>query len=510
MSRNNRSRGRRYDSGNRKLNKKKVFAVIIAILVIIMFIIGIKEIITGGSKTNKKAFPLAYYTIYENEKWGVIDTKGNVIIEPSYEEMIIIPDNTKPIFICLENVDYENGNYNSKAMNEKNETIYTNYDKIEAIYNHDEDNNLWYENNILKVQKDGKYGLINIEGKEIISCTYDSIDSIKGTKSVYTTTLNNKKGLIDSTGKTIIENKYQEITSLTNKYENGFIVKNEQGKCGVINYDQSVAIEEKYDAIQNIYGNNMYVVKEGETWKVVNNKGESFAENRFEEVKEINSDNLVVKVNGKYGIINTKSEEILPAIYNDLSYAFSDYYIAKKDKQYGIITSNNEEVCAFNYTYITYLSSIGFIQAETQNLESQLLDRNLEVKVTGMVTEINEDKNYIRVRENGEYKYYNFRLEPKENTEVLSTNTLFLSKKDGKYGYINEKGVVIVDYNYEDATEQNKYGYVAVKKDGKWGCLDSKGKIIVEPTYNLENALVVDFISNWHLSSDLNANYYTK
>lgn len=508
MSRS-RNRGRRYN-GDRKLNMKKVFAVIIAILVIIMFIIGIKEIITGSTKTNKKSFQLAYYTIYEGEKWGVIDTKGNVIIEPSYEEMIIIPDNTKPIFICIENVNYENGSYNSKAINEKSEEIFANYDKIEAIYNYDENNNLWYENNILKVQKNGKYGLINIEGKEIVSCVYDAIDSIKGTKTVFVTTVNNKKGLIDSIGKTIIENNYQEITSLTNKYENGFIVKNDQGKYGVINYDKSVALQEKYDNIKNIYGNNMYVVKEGEVWKAVNNKGESFIENKFEEVKEINNDNFVIKVNGKYGIINTKSEEIVKANYEDLSYAFSNYYIAKKDNKYGIITSSNEEVFEFNYTYITYLNSIGLIQAETQNLESKLLDRNLEVKVTGMVTEINEDKNYIRVRENGEYKYYNFKLEQKENTEILSTNTLFLSKKDGKYGYVNEKGVVVVDYNYEDATEQNKYGYVAVKKDGKWGCLDSTGKVIVEPTYTLENTLVVDFISNWHLASDINANYYTK
>ena len=224
----------------------------------------------------------------------------------------------------------------------------------------------------------------------------------------------------------------------------------------------------------------------------------------------MNGENIVIKVNGKYGLINTKAEEKLPAIYDDLTYAFSDYYIAKKDNRYGILTSSKEEALAFEYTYINYLSNIGFLQAETETLESKLLDRNLTVKVTGMITEINQDKNYIRVRENGEYQYYNFKLEKKENTEILKTNTIFLSKKDGKYGYVNEKGIVVVDYQYEDATEQNKYGYVAVKKDGKWGCLDAKGKVVVEPTYSLENSLVVDFISKWHLASDLNANYYTR
>ena len=69
---------------------------------------------------------------------------------------------------------------------------------------------------------------------------------------------------------------------------------------------------------------------------------------------------------------------------------------------------------------------------------------------------------------------------------------------------------MVVDYQYEDATEQNKYGYVAVKKDGKWGCLDAKGNVVVECTNTLDNVLVVDFISKWHLAGDLNANYYTK
>ena len=505
-----RRRARRYN-GTKKLNMKKVMAVIIAILVIIMFFIGIKELLKGNPQTNQKAFPLAYYTIYENNKWGVIDTKGNIIIEPTYEEMIVIPDHTKPVFICMENVNYEDNTYDSKAINEKGQEIYTNYDKVEVLYNHDTNNQLWYESNVLKVQKDGKYGLINIEGKELLACTKDQINVIEGTDSVFVTTLNGKQGVVDSLGKEIIENKYSEITSLTNQYENGFIVKNEENKYGVIRYDKTVALEEQYDAVANVYGNKMYVVREGDIWKVVNEEGESFIENRFNEIKSIDSENILIKKDGKYGVINTQAEEMIPVNYDDLTYAFSNYYIAKKDGKYGIISIDNEEKLPFEYTYISYQKEADFIQAETENMESELLDRNFAVKAKGMVTEINQDKNYIRVRQDDdEYHYYNFKLEEKKNTEILATNTIFLSKKDGKYGYVNEKGIVVVDYQYEDATEQNKYGYVAVKKDGKWGCIDFQGKVVIEPTYTLENTFVVDFISNWHLSSDLNANYYSK
>ena len=502
-------RARRYNDDEKKLNVKKVAAVVIAILVIIMFFVGIKEILKDKPNTNEKVFASAYYTIFENDKWGVIDTKGDIIIEPTYSNMIIIPDNTKAVFLVMDNLNYDEGTYTAKVINNKKEELFKNYDKVEALYNHDKNNNLWYEN-VLKVQKDGKYGLITLDGKEVLECSKDSIDVIVGTKAVYVTTVDGKKGAVSSTGKEIINNKYVEISALTDKYENGFIVKNQENKLGVINYDGSVALEEKYDEIKNVYGSSLYVVKENDVWKVVNPEQETFLENAFEDVKSIDSDNLVIVKEGKYGVVAKGGTERIPAQYENLVYAFGDYYIAKKDNKYGIISIDNKEVVAFKYNFIKYISEAGFIQANKDNMESDLMNKEFEIKASGIVAQINNDKNYIRLRVNGEYKYYNFKLEEKESTEILATNTIFLSKKDGKYGYVNEKGIVVVDYIYEDATEQNKYGYVSVKKDGKWGALDSKGKVIVEPTYVLDNALVVDFISSWHLAADINANYYTK
>ena len=99
--------------------------------------------------------------------------------------------------------------------------------------------------------------------------------------------------------------------------------------------------------------------------------------------------------------------------------------------------------------------------------------------------------------------------EEKEIKDVLSANTLYLSKQNGKYGFVDKNGVVIVDYIYDDATEQNEYGYAGIKKDGKWGAIDSTGKVIVNPTYTLSQNTVVSFIARWHLAPDLNANYYT-
>ena len=168
------SRGKRYD-GEQKLNIKKVFAVLIAILVIIMFVLGIQKLFDKEGSIPQKAVALKYFPVYTNQKWGVIDSKGNVIIEPIYEEYIVIPDSSKPVFICTTDVNYSKNTYDTKVLNEKNEEIFTEYDLVEAIENYDSSNNLWYENNLLKVSKDNKYGIIDIHENIKVPFEYTEI-----------------------------------------------------------------------------------------------------------------------------------------------------------------------------------------------------------------------------------------------------------------------------------------------------------------------------------------------
>ena len=100
------SRGRRYEEP--RLNMKKVFAVIIAIIVIIMFIFMIKGLLTKD-KDQGKIISKDYFTCFKDNKWGVIDSNGENIIDPSYAEMIIIPNSKNDIFLCTYDVDYKTG-----------------------------------------------------------------------------------------------------------------------------------------------------------------------------------------------------------------------------------------------------------------------------------------------------------------------------------------------------------------------------------------------------------------
>ena len=506
------SRGKRYD-GEPKLNLKKVFAVIIAFAVIIMFIIGINKLFTGESNTEEKTVSLAYFPVYTEGKWGVIDSKGNTIITPEYDEYIVIPDNTQPVFICTYDVNYEDGTYKTKALNEKNEQIYTEYEQVGALENYDESNNLWYTKNILKVVKDGKYGLLNTSnGALVVNCEYDEIEALKGVENSFITEKDNKYGLVDNIGTVILESNYEDIKPLTNEYEDGFIVENEEGKYSLTSYGKQEILKPIYDEIKQTDGdNNYYIVREGQDLEVVDSDGQKYLVGEYDDIISVNNGNAIVENNNKYGVVNVDGTEVIKPDYDSISYASGNNYIVEANNKFGVINTDNEQLIDTKYDNIVYRSTAGFYEATNSDYTSDLIDNNMEVKLSGIiVSEVNESDGYIKVRQDGEYKYYNFRFEEKTPKEILSGNTIFLSKnEEGKYGFVDRNGNVVVNYIYDDATEQNDYGYASVKLDGKWGAVDSRGNVTVEPTYTLENNTRIEFIGKWHLGEDLNLYYFT-
>mgnify|MGYP000295574666 CR=1 FL=1 len=503
------SRGRRYETEG-KLNYQKVFAVIIAIIVIAMVVMIIKNVFIQREKLNKE---YEYFTAFSADKWGVINQDGETVINPSYQEMIVIPDKTKDVFICTYDINEEDGTYKTKALNGKNEEIFTQYDKVEAIQNQDKDGNLWYEKNVLKVQKDGKFGLIDLTGNEIIQIEYDEISVIPEIENSFKVKKDSKYGIVDGDGKTVVQAQYADIDVLGKDNKSGFIVKNDSGKYGIVDYSNTQILEAKYDSIEKVYGNDMYVVTISGKQKVVNKAGEDVLTTGFDSIKQIlaNQENAVIFMKSdKCGVMNTNGEVLIDAQYDSLKETKVGMFIASKDGKYGIINSNKEEKLPFEYSSITFSEKADLYVAEDSNFNAKILNSNLDEKATGILSELNESKGYLKLRVDDGYKYYNFKFEEKKESDTFTSRTLFLSKKDGKYGFVDKDGKVVVDYIYDDAMEQNDYGFAAVKKDGKWGSIDGKGNVVQEPTYNLDDYLLIDFIGRWHLGSDINMNYYNQ
>ncbi len=501
------SKGKRYNSGGEQLNYKKVFAVIIAIVVIIMFVIIIKNLLTKAKETNN-VVALDYYALYANNKWGVVSSDGETAIEPMYQEMITIVDNSKDVFICTYDVNEESGEYKTKVINRKNEEIYTEYDKVEALENYDTDGNAWYEKDTLRVQKGGKYGLINLDGKEILSTQYDSIETLKGVENSLIVVKDGKYGLVNTSGATIINPEYAKIEKFDKNYKNGYITIDENKKYGLVSYAGNKILENKYEKIEQIYGENYFIIQEDKKQKVINTNGEVVLSEGYDKITQLNTDGVVFVKDKKYGFMGYDGKVKIKPEYQLLKQINTGILVAKKEDKCGLIDLSEKEKIQLNYTDIYYEENAGIYIAEDDKYNSSIIDSEFNIKLIGVLSELNTEKGYMKLKVGDEYKYYNFKFEEKSVTDILSSNTLYVSKKNGKYGFTDKDGNVVVDYIYDEAIEQNSYGYAAVKKDGLWGAIDRKGTVVVEPKYNLDNNLVVDFIGKWHLGQDLNMNYY--
>lgn len=500
------SKGRRY-SEDQHLNYTKVFAVIIAIAVIIMCIVIIKNLLSKQKETIEQQSK-DYYALYTNDKWGIIDSTGNTVIEPMYQEMIIVLNNRKDVFLCTYDVNEETGEYKTKVINRKNEEIFTKYDKIEPLENYDSSGNAWYEKDILKVQNDGKYGLIDIDGKEILSLEYENIETLKGLENSILVTKDGKVGLVNKSGATIINTEYSKIQKFDEDYTKGYITIDQENKYGLVSYAGTTILDNNYEKIYAIYGENYFVISENGKQVVINAKGEKILKDGFDKIKQINSDGVVFVKDKKYGFMDYDKKVLIKPEYQDLKELNTGVLKAKKDNKYGIVDLNNKEKLKFKYSDLYYEQSAGFYVAEEEKYISNILDTDLNVKLSGIISEINKDSGYMKLKIDDEYKYFNFKFEEKDVKDVLTSNNLFVSKKDGKFGFVDKDGNIVVDYIYDEAQEQNKYGFASVKKDNLWGAIDREGNETISPKYKMKKYLVIDFIGKWHLGQDINMNYY--
>ena len=181
------------------MKKRYKIMITIAILIIVAIAgIGIYQLVVEKGKKYEveEIKQYNYFVLKQNSKYGVIDRQGNTVITPEYSE-IKIPNPEKPVFVCYQGE-------NTKLLNEKKEEIASNYSNIQPIQLENIVSDLIYEKSVLKYSKDGKYGLINLEGKEIVKPIYDEINSLPYKEGELLVKQNEKYGVINMKGNILI------------------------------------------------------------------------------------------------------------------------------------------------------------------------------------------------------------------------------------------------------------------------------------------------------------------
>ncbi len=560
--------------------KKKIFITVAVICIILLCFIGIFFLVKHFKNKNKeyeleKITSWKYFTIVENNKMGVIDNKGNVIIEPNYNT-IQIPNPTKDVFICINDDE-------TKVVNEKGEESFKNFEEVSAIQLKELATEIPFEKSVLKYKENEKYGLVNFEGKKITEAIYENIENLPYKEGELLVENNGKYGVINMLGKVVIPVEYKEI-KVDEYYENnsayrysGYIVGTETDNGTMykyINYNNKQQSKDEYQDIQRVvdYENKdeyYLIFKKDNKYGVIKNEN-IVINNEYDNIEYDSFNQLfTVKKDGKYGVLKSNGETLISCLYDEIDIEGIYIYSLKGEEQiifdttgakienpkyksvynvedtnykitinnenkYGVVDENNNEIIKNEYYYIGYLGNNYFV-VSGQNGKNGIMNNEgkvvLEVKYDTIekleksdiieATELNtntiilfnkeikqianisnstlyEGENFVKLYSNNEQKYFDSEGNEKENKEILN-NKLFADVKNGKWGFIDSNGNVIVDYIYDNVTEFNSYGFAGIKKDGKWGSINDEGKVIIEPTYTLNiNTNEIDFIGEYY------------
>ena len=208
---------------------------------------------------------------------------------------------------------------------------------------------------IIEIEKDSKYGLINIYGKPICEVKYDSL--FFESPDYIQVEINDKYGYINSQGAEVIPVKFDKIRCIDN---DRYAVAQYVGKYGIIDKNGSFVVEPKYDAISTTnYASNIkdstMIAKCGK-WGLVNFRGEVIIPFEYDYLDSFKYGVALIKVGNKYGAINDKNEVVIPAKYDSLERYDNGIYAASILGKYGFINQNDEIVIPFEYDEVSHFS----------------------------------------------------------------------------------------------------------------------------------------------------------
>lgn len=396
---------------------KKISITIISIIILVSLVISI-YVPNREKIEDTENVSIAYSTIEKDGKVGVTDGV-NMIIEPQYEEIIIVNPH-REVFLCR-------NEENEIFVNHRNEEIFKEYDNVEIIQVQDS----VYEKNILIYKKGQKYGLLGITGKAITDAKYEEIFSSGFKDKEVIVKEKGKYGIIDENGNTKIKNDYDSIRSdeyytQENGYKNsGYIVQqttDEGYRYGYYDSEGVQVLKEEYNQINRltqIQSNGIYLIaaKNGQYGVFINNS--KIINTQYQQI-EYNSDLeiFIVERTGMYGAVNLKGVEILKPEYSEIQIN-GIYIYTVKDEEKKVWDTEGEEVNVSFDTVIQKTNSEYFIKSEFGNYS--ILDSNFEV-----ISKQN-------------YKYLEFAYD----------NYFIATNEQDKTGVIDLNENVILDFKYD-------------------------------------------------------------
>lgn len=320
-----------------------------------------------------------------------------------------------------------------------------------------------------------------------------------------------KFGLVDTTGKLVYAPEYDQIKTeahemLSNQY---LIEKDKQVGMYFGGIDKKIPLI--YDRIYRD-GASLILAGKGKKVSAFNTRGEKLFPEEYESIRYFNSKYYLVSKDGKYGLLDKAGKLIVPITYDALDTFVGDglenFIQIKIGKKYGVVDYNGKVVIPAEFEHVG--DERQFFRVVTFDRKFGLYEKNGKLLVPAEYDWIGKShtqgSKLLILRKGNDYQFmdtnnrmvlsvpvssYGYVLDQENllnDDSFRHQYLLYVKGKDGKMGAINEtSGELAIPIVY-DAILQKKEGslhmYYTVKKGAKYGLVDERGQVILPFQYD--------------------------
>ena len=290
------------------------------------------------------------------------------------------------------------------------------------------------------VKYNGRYGVVNYDGNDVIQCKYEYIENVKD--AIYIAKQDGKYGVI-TVAQELIPFEYEELRVGDIYRWDGDVtlVAKLSGKYGIIDKEGKEIVPYEYEDIkESNFGIELpqhYKIKKNNKWGMLNIANQQIVVPiEYDEIEENEGVICKVRSGDKWGIINLETHvQIFPCKYKEIELMYVENW--------------NE----YAPPYICKVTENGRMWG--------IVDWKGTIISECMYEEIKNASHWM--------DYY------------------FMTKHNSKWGVLDSSGKKIIDFKYDDIefyseNEVDVYRYF-VKKDGKYGLINETGKELVKCKY---------------------------
>ena len=235
------------------------------------------------------------FPIQQSEKWGYINSKGEVVIQPQFAEAWPFSEGLAAACIEHDKCGYidETGKF---SINPQFQTA------------------LRFSDGLAAVVTDGKVGYVDKTGKLVVNPQYEAENRHGGRIGLATFSeglarvkSNGKFGFIDKTGKVVISPQFEDASP----FFGGLAAALVGGKYGYVDEGGKLVINPQFDEAQPFSG-GLACVRIGKQYGYIDKTGKLAINPQFEDAFPFSDDGLaLVGLGGKFGFIDKTGKYVV-------------------------------------------------------------------------------------------------------------------------------------------------------------------------------------------------------